>query len=311
MKKFNRGFTIAEIATTMAIVGVIAAMTVPMLYKNIQKHTYAATLARTTEQIELGCQNLLEYENSKRTDGSVITMLSQVDGNIMEKLAPFIGLTEDKNAEIPTFKDYAYLPTYHLGAPAYAVVETDLSNIRQKAIHYIDSKTFDDLGGGGGGGGGSTTPTVTNTDTNTDTNDEGDSYIAFPESTPEGPTVVKPFRDFGTITPINDKPLDFTPDYTSTLSKAYTSNSGKYGIVFGEPQSNQTEPTGKYLSFEIDTNGIANKPNMYGKDVFKFELLNNGKVKPFGNADDCQVGNVGNGQACAARVAADGWKIKY
>ncbi len=303
MKKFNRGFTIAEVATAMAIVGVIAAITIPMLHKNIQKQVYAATLARTTEQIELGCQNLFEYENSQRTDGSVITMLSQVDGDIMQKLAPFIGLTEDKNTNVPTFQDYAYLPTYHIGAPAYAAVDTNLYDDGQK-VQFVNSLQDDDLVGGGGGSG-SITQTVTNTDTNTDTstdtNDDDDSYIAFPESTPEGPTEV-----------IIKEPLDFTPDYTSTLSKAYTSNSGKYVIVFGEFQYNQTpEPTDKYLSFDIDTNGIANKPNMYGKDVFKFELLENGKVKPYGNADDCQVGNVGNGHACAARVVADGWKIKY
>lgn len=71
----------------------------------------------------------------------------------------------------------------------------------------------------------------------------------------------------------------------------------------------------------IDANGAA-KPNTFGKDVFIFGLTNSGTLIPAGTqkyadfdskipADGCSGSSVGNGTACAARVMADKWEIKY
>lgn len=348
MKKFNRGFTVVEIATAMAIVGVIAAITVPMLSKNIQKHVYATTLARTVEQIELGCQNLLEYENSKRKDGSSITMLSEVGGDLMKKLAPFIGFTEsdgNNSSYANNIKYYAYIPTYNLGTPAYAAVSPNIGidrqniqNIETIRSNLCDNSTFDlsdptsvdryieycDGGGGGGGG----TPATPSTPVPVPEPDP-EPIPKFPE-TPKKPIIVKPWI------PVEEDPPKYDPqedpwekykkfesggnpsgngdseksNVGSAENKTYISNSGKHSFHITESY-NAEDASSKVFDFIIDANGAQNKPNMYGKDVFKFELLNNGKVKPFGNADNCKTGAVGNGTACAARVVADGWKIKY
>lgn len=73
----------------------------------------------------------------------------------------------------------------------------------------------------------------------------------------------------------------------------------------------------------FDING-EEEPNRIGQDIFLFGIANNGHILPAGSeaynfgdyVDDVTVGacvddNVGDGLACAARVAADGWKIKY
>ena len=70
----------------------------------------------------------------------------------------------------------------------------------------------------------------------------------------------------------------------------------------------------------IDANG-ASGPNRFGEDLFLFGLTNSGVLIPAGSeqyqefdnnvvADSCAE-EVGNGLACAARVMADKWEIKY
>lgn len=63
MKKLKLGFTLAEVATALAIVGIIAAMVMPLLTKNLQKQQAGPTLGRAVEQITLGNQNMLQYAN--------------------------------------------------------------------------------------------------------------------------------------------------------------------------------------------------------------------------------------------------------
>ncbi len=65
----------------------------------------------------------------------------------------------------------------------------------------------------------------------------------------------------------------------------------------------------------IDINGMK-KPNMFGKDVFVFEIdFQNGIVRPGGNnSSEFAINNScsksGDGISCAAKILRDGWKIK-
>lgn len=64
----------------------------------------------------------------------------------------------------------------------------------------------------------------------------------------------------------------------------------------------------------IDINGMK-KPNMFGKDVFEFEIdFQNGIVRPAGyNAVESRINQSCNkssdGRYCAAKIMRDGWKI--
>ncbi len=56
----------------------------------------------------------------------------------------------------------------------------------------------------------------------------------------------------------------------------------------------------------IDTNGFANSPNSYGRDIFGFNLINDGSLRPIrfqGDADD--------GLGRTEEVVRDGFKINY
>ena len=71
MKNFKLGFTIAEVATALAIVGVVAALVMPLVVKNMQKQQAGPLLGRAVQQIELGCQNAIQLANSNSIDGSM------------------------------------------------------------------------------------------------------------------------------------------------------------------------------------------------------------------------------------------------
>lgn len=105
------------------------------------------------------------------------------------------------------------------------------------------------------------------------------------------------------------------------------------GIIFGltniYPNCDSTVGTGRLehnacnqLGF-IDINGPS-PPNKFGRDVFRFYLLNDGSVLPPGTSNDTRFGfwkdnstieNCINtdtrGETCAARIMLEGWKMNY
>ena len=81
-----------------------------------------------------------------------------------------------------------------------------------------------------------------------------------------------------------------------------------------ELKTNASAPDAKVVTILVDVNGTSNKPNMYGKDIFEFELLNNGKLRPNGwntYETKCSDSNVTDGKACTARIISDGYKVNY
>ena len=70
MKKFN-GFTLAEVLITLGIIGVVAAITLPTLIKNYQKHVWVNQLKKSVSIVEQGFKlamaddEVMELENTK------------------------------------------------------------------------------------------------------------------------------------------------------------------------------------------------------------------------------------------------------
>ena len=75
MKKLF-GFTLAEVLVTMGIVGVIAALTTPVVVTNVRRQGYATTLKATMGDLENTFANAMVTEQS---DG--ITGTSLFNGN--------------------------------------------------------------------------------------------------------------------------------------------------------------------------------------------------------------------------------------
>lgn len=106
-----------------------------------------------------------------------------------------------------------------------------------------------------------------------------------------------------------------------SLYTAYKFNKLNAIVAFQNKTGTTTSNDSIISRVIIDANGAA-KPNTFGKDVFIFGLTNSGTLIPAGTqkyadfdskipTDGCSGSSVGNGTACAARVMADKWEIKY
>lgn len=215
MRRIKNGFTLMEVLLALAIVGVIAALTIPQIVQTTQKDQAGAVLGKVVEQFELGCQNMIQDYNSSDDAGtSKADTLMAMDGDFVfsiAALAPYIGATENRRA----------LPN----RPGMVVQPRQFQQYKFTKL-----------------------PAEMN------------------------------------LLPLN--PLD-----------AIDADDVVYDTVI------------------IDVNGTDKAPNRDGKDLFTFELRNNGKLIPRGLntwQNTCpENGNITNPVDCTARVVRDGFKIKY
>ena len=102
--------------------------------------------------------------------------------------------------------------------------------------------------------------------------------------------------------------------FTTSDGTAYSVNMMQWKVEYDE-DGNEISSVPVYRSFQevtVDLNGF-NPPNIYGRDVFIFQVFfDNSVVKPNGyNANmnlNCSFN--GGGQYCAAKIMQDGWEIK-
>lgn len=118
-------------------------------------------------------------------------------------------------------------------------------------------------------------------------------------------------------------------DYKYKLLSGYvpSNNFGDYHIVFSD--GSMLNPDTYFLTngaiLHIDVNGVK-RPNVYGRDIFVFELSDSGNLVPLGGqnsfknwkTDSLLCGQEGNkdvsyadGDGCAARIIENGWKMDY
>ena len=75
----KKGYTLVEILIAFAIVGIIAAITIPFLVKNVEKLQAGARLGKAVRQIELGARNIIEEANANiSSSGSSVTVLNTI-----------------------------------------------------------------------------------------------------------------------------------------------------------------------------------------------------------------------------------------
>lgn len=238
---FNKkGYTLAEVLICIAIVGVVAALTLPQLVNKTNKSTLGATLARTVELTQTGMTNIIQEANRNSEDGNAVVGLSAIQKKD-------IGLEgDDGNAYIMDDDNYGSL-----------------------LRGYFDI-------------------------------DEFEGYA---------PANIKDY----TGADINEA---ISADLNAFRFKKLNS-----AVIFQKAQNLDNADRDTIVArVIIDANGVA-APNRFGEDVFLFGLTNSGTLIPAGSrqyfdfdnnvAVDACADAVGNGLACAARVMADKWEIKY
>lgn len=215
MRRSNKkGFTLTEVLLAMALVGIMSVLVVPQLVKTIQKDKSGMLLGKAVEQIELGCQNMIqEYNESMENEGrkSLVDTLMSMDGDYefsFGRLATFIGATN--------------------------------------------------------------------------------------------------------ITPSGNRPM------WNRNTSQYRFD--KFPVEIQVPSMiniiaivNPTRETIVQSQIVLDVNGLNNRPNQFGRDRFRFELRNDGKLVPEGlGVNTCDGDTPARVDAnCTARVVKDGFKIKY
>lgn len=73
MKKI--GFTLAEALLVLAVIGVVAALTIPQIVSSAQKKQAGAILAKSVKQIETGLANILQQASNNIDTGSITNNL--------------------------------------------------------------------------------------------------------------------------------------------------------------------------------------------------------------------------------------------
>ena len=129
MKKLKLAFTMVEIVVALAVIGVIAAMALPMLIKETQKHQSGATLGRIVAQIENGNQDLIQRANM-RNEGAVMTEVLEL---ITEK---DLGFSNNEDFILDSFADI--IPGYW-GLESEKLTAADVMSIRTYSNAPIDN----------------------------------------------------------------------------------------------------------------------------------------------------------------------------
>ena len=248
MKKRLNGFTLAEVLLSLAIIGVIAALTIPGLFSRFSNAHTGSTLARTVEQIELGCRKIIETANMEYTQ----------NGDTPTDTLGGISLDDIPHATTDKSGTDSFAEAIEDVAPSYwAISELDLTDTESTAIG-TDSNTYD-----------------------------GSTQSAYAEDISKA----KKYK------------------FAKIPANVYIVNT-----CDSATDDDLSEPDFVIAKLFIDVDGYDKGKSAFGKDLFAFELLNNGRVVPYGKdsyTTDCKEGYVKDGYACAARVMADGWKVNY
>ena len=125
MRRLKLAFTLTEALLAMAIVGIIASITIPQVVKNLNKNQTGMILARAVQQIELGNQNMIQMVNDSYDDGSMIDTLSPIRFSDLNFTDPLLNIQQTSILTIPLFAEAA---APYWGLTPNNIVRTDISN---------------------------------------------------------------------------------------------------------------------------------------------------------------------------------------
>ena len=99
--KFSKGFTLAEVLITLAIVGVLAALTVPTLMNNVAKQHAAAGVMRAFNTLQNANRLLLSQANTTKISAACVDK-----NDYLECLAPHVNYVKADLGGKVYYEDY-------------------------------------------------------------------------------------------------------------------------------------------------------------------------------------------------------------
>jgi len=131
MKK-QMGFTLAEVLITLGIIGVVAAITLPILIQNYRKHAYVNQLKKSVTILEQGFQKMLADNEVDSLDGTdVFGSIKNTNCNAMNGVSQV-----NCNDMIQNAKKY------------FNIVKVDsaknLNDYKYKSLNYNDGLKYPD-----------------------------------------------------------------------------------------------------------------------------------------------------------------------
>ena len=264
--KLHRAFTLAEVLIAVAIVGVVAALTVPSMATKIDSETNMAKLSKSVTLIQNGMGEIFQQVQNHSEEGMAASRLTSIQVKDLFETAPDGASSDDYIAD---------------GQKLFALTGGITGLQTTNNYNTGDIKNTGGITG---------LQTTNNYNTGDIKNYDG--------------------------TNVNNNLL--------TNCSTYQFNKNTSVVILQDISANDENEDKVIAKVFIDVNGAA-VPNRIGIDVFLFGLSNNGILVPAGSekyndntfsdsvnsyTTDCQ-NNITTGLSCAARVMADGWKIKY
>lgn len=143
MKK--KGFTLAEALVALAVVGVVAAMTVPQIALGVQKKQAGAMLAKAYAQIQQGMQNYVQGYNDTSADGSFVEKWTDIPNKDIKVLMTYAGVKSVDISGVDEAYRFNKLPVEFIltGNNVPYDIEIDINGIEKKPnISSVDRFKF-------------------------------------------------------------------------------------------------------------------------------------------------------------------------
>ena len=295
-----KGFTLAEVIITLAIVGVIAAISIPQISIMTERHKSSAIVSKIVNTFEVGCKNMFDNYNMSNDSSSNVDKILLVGNDWNKLLAKEVGLKAVGSNTETSWLNLIIAPVY-AGYTNY--------NRTNNGIVTEWSATNDSFSGNGTCVSTMCSGTITSSDgaeipVNFTTSGSSSSQISntcsgssctnlYPGSNSSSSSSSSSSGNsgqqvpMGSVIPIPEEISDINLDTEYKVGKI----PGVIKMVtVGAVESNKYNPDAQIVLIYIDTNGFNNKDKM-GVDQFSFALTNNGKMVPFGEETEKFVKN--------------------
>ena len=275
MKKTLRGFTLVELLITMAIVGAVAALTIPGLVSGTNKASTGPELARVVERLEVGLRNVIDTANKNIVEegGEPLETLAAIQTKDL-----FPGSGDDTYIiGISGFDDNLFGNTGNLTGTEY--IDKDDPSFGGDAVPAAGFGNYiNELKG----------------------YDGGESYSK--NKIIDNATI--PFR----IKKMNAIVVPYIGIADNSDTKKYDKPDSIIGYVYvdinGEKKPNKE-------GHDIFLFGVRNNGSLVPAGTEEFEKEYGDSLSFPLAKDACSGDTITNGLSCTARVAANGWKVDY